>query len=142
MKAATLFFLFLLCLDLAAALMVSPAKIYEERTVTVTNNIIKEASYTAESECADISEKAFKLKPAERQEIQVKPKCKGYMEVREETDTAINRFRIPVEQRRTVVKEKDSLLVPLIAFCVVAVVLILVGRRVIRKGGAATASFI
>lgn len=140
MKRTTFFFLFLILMSQAEALMVSPAKIHEERTITITNNINEEASYTVLSECADVDKQKFTLEPAEREEVLVKPKCKGYLEVSEETETAINKFRIPVEERRTVIKEKSSLLIPLIAFCVVAVVLIIVGRKVIKGGGAATAS--
>ncbi|MFH0752748.1 MAG: hypothetical protein V1914_04095 [archaeon] len=113
--------------------MVSPAKISEETEIIITNNIPEEASYTVESECAEISETIFNLGPTEKKKIIVKPKCKGHITVSEETETAINRFNLPVQYRNTVIKEKSSLLIPLIVFIIVAVVLIVIGRKLIKS---------
>ncbi len=130
-------------MNLATALMVSPANIPEERTVTVTNNLKETASYTISSECAEISEPRFELEPAERKEVTVKPKCNGYVQVSEETETAINRFNIPTEyEQAEIVKKKTSLMVPLTVLCVVLLALLAVGRKLIKNGGTATASVI
>lgn len=137
MKKIIFFLLFFIIINQASALMVSPARISEERPLAVTNNLKETASYAAESECAEISEREFELEPAERKEIMVTPSCEGYVQVSEETETAINRFNIPVEYRASSEKEKKSLLVPLIVLCIAALALILVGWKLIKKGGKA-----
>ncbi len=142
MRKAAFFLLFFIILNQASALMVSPARISEERSLAVTNNLKETASYTVESECAKISEQEFELEPAERREVMVTPSCGGYVQVSEETETAINRFNIPVEHKASSEKEKKSLLVPFIVLCIAALALILIGGKLIKKGGTVTASII
>lgn len=135
MKLIIFFLLFLILLNQAGALMVGPAKIHEEGTMTVTNNLKETAEYTITSQCAKTNESGFELEPAEKRQVYIEPTCTGYLQVREESETAINRFNIPVEHKQTIPKDRPSLLVPIISFCIIAVVLVLLVGRIIRKGG-------
>jgi len=112
--------------------MVSPAKIEGQREMIVTNNLKDSAEYAVKSECATISEASFGLDPAEAKKIDVVPKCNGYLQVREETDTAVNRFNIPLSAGKTA---KKSMLPPIIILVLASSALCLVVWKVTRKGG-------
>ncbi len=135
MKTANLVFLFLILINQAAAVMVSPARISEERTITVTNNLEEQADYYISDECATADKTQFELKPAQRQSIKVAPKCNGYLEITEETNTAINKMRLPVTSYAVREEEKKQpLLLSAVVAAAIALILFIIVRKAIKKG--------
>jgi len=118
--------------------MVSPAKIEGQKEVLITNNLKNSAEYTVTSECATVTETSFELDPAEIKRVEVTPKCNGYLQVKEETDTVINRFNILLsseDKGEVKNKEKKSLALPITVLVLASSALSFAVWKITRKGG-------
>ncbi len=130
----TFFIFFLLLAASAEAITITPAKISGQKELTVTNNLLIAADYSVSGGCAIVDKTSFSLGASQKQTIKVTPTCQGYLEVTEETDTSVNKMRLPISFISKVNNSKRSNALIIVASVSLVALFLFIFRGPIKRG--------